>query len=76
MKFGGWEKGDSERPGDSDVKRLLGVDDIEGFVGANLRRVSEDVDEPPPAEWDVVDVDVPRSSARSAAVFSALRSSN
>lgn len=49
MKFGGWEKGDSERPGDSDVKRLLGVDDSEGFVGANLRRVSED--EPIPAEW-------------------------
>lgn len=42
MKFGGWEKGDSERPGDSVVKRLLAVDDMEGFVGANLRRVSED----------------------------------
>ena len=47
MKFGGCEKGDSERPGDSDAKRL-GVDDIEGFVGANLRRVSEE--EPTPAE--------------------------
>ena len=46
MKFGGCENGDSERPGDSDAKRL-GVDDIEGFVGANLRRVSE---EPEPAE--------------------------
>jgi len=67
MKFGGCEKGDSERPGDSDAKRLLGVDDIEGFVGVNLRRVSED--EPAPVEWDVVDVDVPKSSARSAAVF-------
>ena len=66
MKFGGCEKGDSERPGDADVKRL-GVDDIEGFVGANLRRVSED--EPMPAEWGVVDVDVPRSSVRSAADF-------
>ena len=41
IKFGGCEKGDSERPGDSDAKRL-GVDDIEGFVGANLRRVSEE----------------------------------
>jgi hypothetical protein len=41
MKFGGCEKGDSERPGDSDAKRLE-VDDIEGFVGANLRRVSEE----------------------------------
>ena len=41
MKFGGCEKGDSERPGDSDAKRL-GADDIEGFVGANLRRVSEE----------------------------------
>lgn len=67
MKFGGCENGDSERPGDSDVKRLLGVDDIEGFVGANLRRVSED--EPRPAEWEVVDVDAPRSSVRSAAAF-------
>ena len=67
MKFGGWVKGDSERPGDSDVKRLLGVDDIEGFVGANLRRASED--EPMAAEWDPVDVDVPRSSIRSASVF-------
>ena len=47
MKFGGCEKGDSERPGDSDVNRL-GADDMEGFVGANLRRVSEE--EPAPAE--------------------------
>ena len=47
------------------MKRLLGVDDIEGFVGANLRRASEDE----VAEWDAVDVDVPRSSIRSASVF-------
>lgn len=66
MKFGGCEKGDSERPGDSDAKRL-GVDDMEGFVGANLRRVSEE--EPAPAEWGVAEVDVPRSSVRSAEVF-------
>ena len=62
MKFGGCEKGDSEMPGDSDAKRF-GVDDIEGFVGANLRRVSE------PAERGVAEVDVPRSSDRSAEVF-------
>ena len=49
-------------PGDSDAKRF-GVDDIEGFVGANLRRVSE------PAEMGVAEVDVPRSSDRSAEVF-------
>ena len=66
MKFGGCEKGDSERPGDSDVKRL-GVDDMEGFVGANLRRVSEE--EPAPAEWGVAEVDVPSSSVRSDDVF-------
>jgi len=66
MKFGGCEKGDSERPGDSDAKRL-GVDDIEGFVGANLRRASEE--EPTLAEWGVVEVDVPMSSVRSAEVF-------
>lgn len=66
MKFGGCEKGDSERPGDSDVNRLE-VDDIEGFVGANLRRVSEE--EPTLAECDVAEVEVPRSSVRSAAVF-------
>ena len=47
MKFGGCEKGDSKRPGDSDMKRL-GADGIEGFVGANLRRVSEE--EPAPAK--------------------------
>ena len=49
------------------MKRLVGVEDIEGLVGANLRRASED--EPMPAEWGVVDVDVPRSSVRSAAIF-------
>lgn len=48
------------------MKRLLGVG-IEGFVGANLRRASEE--EPMAAEWGVVDVDVPRSSVRSAAAF-------
>lgn len=63
MKFAGCEKGDSEMPGDSDAKRF-GVDDIEGFVGANLRRVSEE-----PAERGVAEVDVPRSSDRSAEVF-------
>ena len=67
MKFGGCEKGDSERPGDSDAKRLLEVDDIDGFVGANQRRASED--ELIPAEGGVVDVDVARSSARSASAF-------
>jgi len=67
MKFGGCEKGDSERPGDSDVKRLPGVEDIEGFVGANLRRASED--EFVLAEWGSVEVDAPRSSVRSAAFF-------
>ena len=66
MKFGGCEKGDSETPGDSDAKRF-GADDMEGFVGANLRRVSEE--EPAPAEWGVAEVDVPRSSVRSAEVF-------
>lgn len=66
MKFGGCENGDSERPGDSDAKRL-GADDIEGFVGANLRRVSEE--EPALAEWDVAEVDVPRSSVRSTEAF-------
>ena len=40
---------------------------MEGFVGANLRRASDD--EPTPAEWGVVDVDVPKSSVRSAAAF-------
>ena len=66
MKLGGCEKGDSEIPGDSDAKRF-GVDDIEGFVGANLRRVSEE--EPEPAERGVAEVDVPRRSDRSAEVF-------
>lgn len=67
MKFGGCENGDSERPGDSDVNLLLGVDDIEGFVGANLRRASED--ELVLAECGSADVDAPRSSVRSAAFF-------
>ena len=66
MKFGGCEKGDSEMPGESDVKRLV-VDDMEGFVGANLRRVSEK--EPELAEWGVAEVDVPKSSVLSAEVF-------
>ena len=67
MKFGGCEKGDSEMPGDSVANRLFGVVDMEGFVGANLRRVSEK--EPEPAEWGVAEVDVPRSSVRSTEVF-------
>lgn len=66
MKFGGCENGDSEMPGDSDAKRFE-VDDMEGLVGANLRRVSEE--EPAPAERGVAEVDVPRSSDLSAEVF-------
>ena len=54
-------------PGDSVANRLFGVVDMEGFVGANLRRVSER--EPEPAEWGVAEVDVPRSSVRSTEVF-------